>query len=497
MTSTTPGERPLLYLDDLSVGQRFGGGEHALDERGHHGLRGRVRPPAVPPGPRRGGRHPLRPARRERLAHGRRDDAPAGGAHPDRGRARRGRARRSSGRAPPCRGTSCTSTPRSSRCARRARGRTAAWCGIVTETSNQRGEVVQVVTATIVVPRRPGLTARRGNPAPARGRDIPAAAVAAVATARPGARPRMRRIPRPAPWLGLLVGLVLLTGVAVLVAHLAGRRRLQDPGLARCGPSPPRRPRRPRAAARRRALAQIALWRQPVYRGAGPVAAGGAVVRRRAGAHDDEVLGELNRLRRQRHLLRHRPPGERQRARAAGDRRPRQRGGRPHLGPPRPDHADGGGRPTAARSRTRDAIRAATGVDPGLYRPPYGAIDDRVVQRDRAARMVPVLWDADGDDWTGIRRAADQPPRARRGAPRGDHPAARRRRDARRDRRGAAGDRARPARPRAHSGSGRAVAGERPARAGRRARGDRRSRCRPGGSAGDDPGAERLDIPRL
>lgn len=33
MTSTTPGERPLLYLDDLSVGQRFGGGEHALDER--------------------------------------------------------------------------------------------------------------------------------------------------------------------------------------------------------------------------------------------------------------------------------------------------------------------------------------------------------------------------------------------------------------------------------------------------------------------------------
>ena len=34
-----------------------------------------------------------------------------------------------------------------------------------------------------------------------------------------------------------------------------------------------------------------------------------------------------------------------------------------------------------------------------LYRPPYGAIDRRVMAAVGPARMVPVLWDADGDDW--------------------------------------------------------------------------------------------------
>ena len=46
--------------------------------------------------------------------------------------------------------------------------------------------------------------------------------------------------------------------------------------------------------------------------------------------------------------------------------------------------------------RTNAAIKAATGEEPRLFRPPYGAIDDRV----RAATSLsPVLWDMDTLDW--------------------------------------------------------------------------------------------------
>ena len=56
---------------------------------------------------------------------------------------------------------------------------------------------------------------------------------------------------------------------------------------------------------------------------------------------------------------------------------------------------------------TRDAIRKGVGVDPALYRPPYGAVNDRVVAAIASARMVPVLWDADGDDWVAGITAAE------------------------------------------------------------------------------------------
>ncbi len=154
MTSTTPGERPLLYLDDLSVGQRFGGGEHALHEEAitafaaefdpqpfhldHAAAAGTLFDRLVASGwhtaavtmrlqvehiPIAGGLVGAsaavewpRPTLPGDVLH---IDAEILEVRPSRSRPDRGLVR------------------------------------LVTETSNQRGEVVQVVTATIVVPRRP------------------------------------------------------------------------------------------------------------------------------------------------------------------------------------------------------------------------------------------------------------------------------------------------------------------------------------------------------
>ncbi|MBE1875681.1 polysaccharide deacetylase family protein [Myceligenerans sp. TRM 65318] len=46
--------------------------------------------------------------------------------------------------------------------------------------------------------------------------------------------------------------------------------------------------------------------------------------------------------------------------------------------------------------RTSAAIKAATGEEPTLFRPPYGAIDDAVRS---ATDLSPVLWDVDPEDW--------------------------------------------------------------------------------------------------
>lgn len=51
---------------------------------------------------------------------------------------------------------------------------------------------------------------------------------------------------------------------------------------------------------------------------------------------------------------------------------------------------------------TRDEIRRYAGVDPGLIRPPYGAIDDRVIRDLAPGRFVQVLWDVDTNDWRGL-----------------------------------------------------------------------------------------------
>lgn len=46
--------------------------------------------------------------------------------------------------------------------------------------------------------------------------------------------------------------------------------------------------------------------------------------------------------------------------------------------------------------RTSAAIEAATGKEPTLFRPPYGAINDAVKS---ATDLSPVLWDVDPEDW--------------------------------------------------------------------------------------------------
>lgn len=215
----------------------------------------------------------------------------------------------------------------------------------------------------------------------------------------------MRRIPRPAPWLGLLVGLVLLTAVAALVAHLGGAGDSQDAGLAaeRTVTTPPD-PAALRAAARRRAMAQIALWRQPVYRGAPTSRLVGLSFDDGPAPSTMKVLAALNRL----HVnatffvIGRQVRGNERELRAIlahGN----------EIAVHTWDHPDLTTL-TNARARgqviaTRDAIREATGVDPGLYRPPYGAIDDRVARAIGPTRMVPVLWDTDGDDWNGLTAA--------------------------------------------------------------------------------------------
>jgi peptidoglycan/xylan/chitin deacetylase (PgdA/CDA1 family) len=49
--------------------------------------------------------------------------------------------------------------------------------------------------------------------------------------------------------------------------------------------------------------------------------------------------------------------------------------------------------------RTLDAIRALTGYTPCVFRPPYGAYDQRVLGVARALGLATVLWDVDPTDW--------------------------------------------------------------------------------------------------
>ena len=57
----------------------------------------------------------------------------------------------------------------------------------------------------------------------------------------------------------------------------------------------------------------------------------------------------------------------------------------------------------AATLRSTDAALRRAGVVPtGLMRPPYGAINDSVRATVRRGGFVPVLWDIDSRDWTGL-----------------------------------------------------------------------------------------------
>ncbi len=49
---------------------------------------------------------------------------------------------------------------------------------------------------------------------------------------------------------------------------------------------------------------------------------------------------------------------------------------------------------------TNDVIEQASGVRPCAFRPPYGNVDQPLVDRAEKAGMDTVLWDVDTEDWT-------------------------------------------------------------------------------------------------
>jgi peptidoglycan/xylan/chitin deacetylase (PgdA/CDA1 family) len=69
-------------------------------------------------------------------------------------------------------------------------------------------------------------------------------------------------------------------------------------------------------------------------------------------------------------------------------------------------HGDLTGLPEAdARAmiaRTNEAIQAATGARPAMFRPPYGAFDGKVKRAARAEGQAMLYWLTDSMDWTGI-----------------------------------------------------------------------------------------------
>jgi len=51
-------------------------------------------------------------------------------------------------------------------------------------------------------------------------------------------------------------------------------------------------------------------------------------------------------------------------------------------------------------ARARDAIAAATGSEPGLFRPPYGVLSTSALISARRLGLTPVLWTTWGREWT-------------------------------------------------------------------------------------------------
>jgi peptidoglycan/xylan/chitin deacetylase (PgdA/CDA1 family) len=73
-------------------------------------------------------------------------------------------------------------------------------------------------------------------------------------------------------------------------------------------------------------------------------------------------------------------------------------------------HADLAGLPAhrvhSELARASDAIHAATGVRPGLFRAPYGAWTAAVIRQCEQMKMIPMDWSVDPRDWAepGVRR---------------------------------------------------------------------------------------------
>lgn len=58
---------------------------------------------------------------------------------------------------------------------------------------------------------------------------------------------------------------------------------------------------------------------------------------------------------------------------------------------------------------TMQAVRAAVGVTPTCWRPPYGDVDDRIRSIAKALGLRTILWAYDSDDWkNGIENVTSQ-----------------------------------------------------------------------------------------
>jgi peptidoglycan-N-acetylglucosamine deacetylase len=209
------------------------------------------------------------------------------------------------------------------------------------------------------------------------------------------------RTPRPAPWHALLAGIAVLAAAAAVLARTggdgAGGPVSAPPVTAPAAPIPGLNA---TAAARtRHAMAVLSMRREAVYRGSERRALVALTFDDGPGADTLRTLSALNRLRVPATFFvigRQLSARERElRAIVAhGDGIGVHSWSHPDLTALRP------ARVRAELIGTRNAIRRLAGVDPVLYRPPYGAVDRRVMAAVAPARMVPVLWDVDGEDWT-------------------------------------------------------------------------------------------------
>ena len=66
------------------------------------------------------------------------------------------------------------------------------------------------------------------------------------------------------------------------------------------------------------------------------------------------------------------------------------------------EHDELGDDARADMERGAAAVAAATGVDPRLYRPPYGRFSERSYAAARELGLMPVYWSAWGSDWEPI-----------------------------------------------------------------------------------------------
>ncbi len=206
---------------------------------------------------------------------------------------------------------------------------------------------------------------------------------------------------RPAPWLLLLIALATLAGASALMVRGGGSPRgpaasrpetARAPGAAAPGPA------ESGEARTRRAMALLSRRAEPVYRGSERKPLVALTFDDGPGPGTMRILSTLNRLG---------VPGTFFVIGRQIDGRERELRALVAHGHVVAVHAwNHPDLTTLPRARvraellgTRNVLARVTGLAPVLYRPPYGAVDRRVIAAVAGARMVPVLWDADGGDW--------------------------------------------------------------------------------------------------